>query len=63
MPDILPKETALEDGYPIYGNYLYVVDGEVYRSDYHGITVRQLKQHLNAGEVRRCDIFGRRYAR
>lgn len=57
------KERALPDDYPIYGDYLYVVDGKVYRSDWHDITVRELKRHLKATEVRNCDIYGRRDAR
>jgi hypothetical protein len=55
----LPSEHVLEDSYPIYGDYLYVVDGKVYRSDWHGITARQLKAKLGATEIRNCDIFGR----
>lgn len=50
------NEPILPDDYPIYGDYLYIVDGKVYRSDWHGITVRQLKRELGATEVRRCDI-------
>lgn len=54
------NERVLEDNYPIYGDYLYVVDGKVYRSDWHGITVKDLKRKLNAKEVTNCDIFGRK---
>ncbi len=53
------KERVLEDDYPIYGDYLYVADGVVIRSDWHGITVRELKHHLNSKEIKNCDIFGR----
>ena len=59
------NEPILEDDYPIYGNYVYVVDGKVVRSDYHEITVRQWKYYLyrDTGtlpkEIRRCDILGR----
>ncbi len=52
-------EPILPDDYPIYGDYLYVVDGNVYRSDWHGVTVRQLKYREGFKEVRRCDIMGR----
>lgn len=55
----LPTEHVLDDDYPIYGDYLYVVDGKVYRSDWHGITARQLRLKLGAKEIRRCDIYGR----
>lgn len=54
------NEPVLPDDYPIYGDYLYVVDGKLYRSDWHGITVRQLKHYLKATEVRRCNINARR---
>jgi len=37
------NEPILADDYPIYGDYFYVADGNLYRSDWHGITVRQLK--------------------
>ena len=53
------NEDILPDDYPIYGNYLYVADGKVYHSDWHGITVRQLKVREGFKEVRRCDIVGR----
>lgn len=54
------EEPILPDDYPIYGDYLYVADGKVVRSDWHGITAAQLKRHLGAAELRRCDIAGRR---
>ncbi len=52
-------EPVLADDYPIYADYLYVADGKVVRSDWHGITVRQLKGREGYAEVRRCDIDGR----
>jgi hypothetical protein len=54
------KEPILPDDYPVYGDYLYVADGKVIRSDLHGVTVRHLKHNLGATEIRRCDIEGRR---
>jgi hypothetical protein len=56
------NEEVLPDDYPVYGGYLYVVDGKPYQSDWHGITVKQLKQYLMAAEIRRCNIFARRNA-
>jgi hypothetical protein len=53
------NEPILADDYPIYGDYLYVADGKVVRSDWHGITAREFKAHLKAKELRRCDIIGR----
>ena len=55
-------EDILEDDYPIYADYLYVADGNVVRSDYHGITAREFRNRIGATELRRCDIFGRRKA-
>ena len=63
-PDLgVPGETVMDDGDPVYGDYMYVVDGRVTRSDVFG-TVRTLKrdeieQGRSAGEVRRCNIYGR----
>jgi hypothetical protein len=63
------NEPILPDDYKIYGDYLYVVDGKIYRSDWHDITVRQLKFRLRQEtgvlpqEIRRCDIVGRRAQR
>lgn len=51
-------EPPLDDDYPVYGDYLYIVDGRVFRSHMFG-TVRDLKRDLRAQEVRRCDIVGR----
>ena len=53
------NEPELPDDYPIYGDYLYVADGKVVRSDWHGITAERFKRHLGAKELRRCDIAGR----
>lgn len=60
---VLPTETLLDDEYPVFGDYLYVVDGRVERSDVFG-TVRDLRRALirrgkSADEVRRCDIVAR----
>lgn len=52
------NEPILEDDYPVYGDYLYVVDGRVVRSDVFG-TVRDLKRSTGGATVRRCDISGR----
>lgn len=52
-------EPILDDDYPIYGDYLYVADGKVIRSDWHGITARQFKNREGITELRRCDIAGR----
>ena len=57
-----PNEDVLPDDYPVYGDYLYVADGKLYRSDWHHITVRQLKGCEGFKEVRRCNIEARRAA-
>jgi hypothetical protein len=51
----MPNETVLPDDYPIYGNYIYLADGKVYRSDWHDVTVRYLKAKEGFKEVRRCN--------
>ena len=56
---LFDNEDILPDDYPIYGNYLYVVDGKVIRSDWHDITVRELKLHIHAKEIRRCNMMAR----
>lgn len=53
------NEPILPDDYPVYADYLYVADGKVIRSDWHGVNVRRLKHELGAKEIRRCDIAGR----
>lgn len=57
-----PDEEVLEDDYPVYGNYLYVADGKVYMSDWHGVTVKYLKAKEGFKEVRRCNISARKAA-
>lgn len=52
-------EAILADSHPVYIDHLYVVDGKVVMSDWHGITVGQFKRRLDAKEVRNCDIYGR----
>lgn len=51
-------EPILEDSYPVYKSYFYVVDGKPIRSPING-TVLDLKYKLNAEEVRRCDAVER----
>jgi hypothetical protein len=60
--DTFEDEDVLADDYPVYGNFIYVADGRVYMSDWHGITVRQLKSKEGFKEVRRCNIAARRAA-
>lgn len=50
-----PSERILEDDYPIYGDYFYLADGKVYRSNWHDITVAELKRREGFAEIRRCD--------
>ena len=52
-------EPVLPDDYLVYGDYIYVADGKPYRSDWHGITVGELKRREKFKEVRRCDLMGR----
>lgn len=60
-------ETVLADDCPVYGDYLYVSDGMVVRSDVFG-TVATLRDDLRrhykmpALEIRRCNIEARRAA-
>ena len=56
---VLDGETILPDDYPVYGDYFYVADGKLYRSDWHGITVQQLKAREGFREVRRCNLVAR----
>lgn len=64
MKTIKLKENLLPDDYPVYGDYLYVCDGKVVRSDVFG-TVITLKRDLRdffkleAKEITNCDIEGR----
>jgi hypothetical protein len=56
----LPEETVMSDNSMVWSDYMYVADGKPYRSDYHGIPVRQLKNYEKFKEVRRFDS-GARY--
>ena len=62
------NEEILPDDYPVHGNYLYVCDGKVVRCDLMEGTVKDLKRDLRnyykleAKEIRRCDIEGRKNA-
>ncbi len=53
------NEKELPDDYPVYGDYCYVVDGEVVVSDWHDITVADFKRKLGAKSVKRCDMVAR----
>lgn len=62
MTALFENETVLPDDYPVYGDYLYVADGKLYRSDWHGVTVADLKRNEGFKEVRRCNLEARRKA-
>ena len=53
------SEPVLEDSYPVYAGYWYVVDGEPQRSEIQG-TAWDLKRRLNASEIRRCAAVARK---
>lgn len=53
------KEPILPDDYPIYAGYWYLFDGEPGRSNFHDITVAELKRYSGAKEIRRCDAVER----
>jgi hypothetical protein len=50
-----PDERVLDDDYPIYGDYFYLADRKVYRSDHHDVTVAELKRRERFAEVRSCN--------
>jgi hypothetical protein len=58
------EEKELEDNYPVFMMYSYVVDGKVIKSMISG-TVADLKSDLRkhegmkAEKVTSCDLFGR----
>lgn len=58
LTGVVENEDVLPDDYPVYGDYLYVADNQVVRSDVFG-TVRTLKQAIGAAEVRRCNLATR----
>ena len=59
------NEKPLPDNYPVYGDYLYVCDGEVVRCDLMSGTIydlkRDLRSHykLEAKVITNCDVRGR----
>lgn len=58
LKGIVANEKVLDDDYPVYWDYLYVADGKVIVSEFRG-TVRKLKQHTGAKEIRNCNMVGR----
>ena len=54
-------EQVLDDDYPVYYGYWYVVDGVPTQCELSGghATVFELRIALNAREVRRCDLRAR----
>ena len=47
------KEPVLADDYPVYGNFLYIADGKVVRSDVFG-TVRLTEQDAGLRRAANC---------
>jgi hypothetical protein len=58
---LLPSETVLPDDYPIYMDFVYIVDGKFTRQSryFNVITVADWKRlDGEIKEIRRCDLFG-----
>jgi len=55
------EERILEDDYPVHFGYWYVVDGLPVQCELFGghATVFELRIHLNAREIRNCDLRAR----
>jgi hypothetical protein len=58
MADAIYFEPPLEDDYPVYPTYWYVVDGGPTRSPIQGV-VRDLKRTMHAKQICRCDAVKR----
>ncbi len=58
MTNTVFNEPILEDDYPVFVFYWYVMDGEARRSYIQG-TVRDLRRSENLQVVRRCDAVAR----
>ena len=59
---IHPSEQILDDDYPVYFRCWYVADGTPVQCHLYGppdATVFELRIHLNAGEIRNCDLRAR----
>lgn len=62
---IILDEKILEDNYPVFWDYLYVVNDKVIKSDIQG-TIKDLKMDLRdfynmeVTEIKNCDIYNRR---
>lgn len=50
-------ERELEDDYPIYPGYLYIVDDQVYRHNYPPTTAGVMRKQFKS--VKNCDIAER----
>ena len=59
---LLPEEVVLDDEYPVYFEYVYIVDNVFRRSPIEG-NVGDLKKEFNAKEIRRCELFARNTAK
>lgn len=55
---IYNTERLLDDDYPIYAGYFYLVNGKVYMADF-SCTAGELKKELNTEEIRNCDLAER----
>jgi hypothetical protein len=55
----LPDEPILDDNYPVYSGYYYILDGVVGISRIQG-DVAKLKRLTNSTEVRRCSAVKRK---
>lgn len=52
------KEHELEDDYPVYPGYYYVLDGREYISG-SSMTVKELKETMGVQSVKSCDMVER----
>ena len=57
MYTLTETETVLNDDYPVYEGFIYIMDRRFTRCPCTG-TVGLWKEHTGAEEIRRCDLVG-----
>lgn len=61
LENILPSETILENDYPVQWDYIYIVEGKVFRSDVQGNVITLKRDLLSQNLISSMDVEVRRF--
>lgn len=61
ITEFLPSEQLIQNDFPVNWDYLYIIDGRVWRSDVQGTILTLKRDLLNQGLIDSIDVEARTF--